>query len=121
MNLEPHEVEALLRILEASDRKPAKACSSWTIHYTELPASVPGSALEKEWKRYRRELPEWLAAGLEGKWVLIKGEEIVGTFPTREAAREEAVRRWPTEPSLTHQINEWEPIYNHLQVRQCPA
>jgi hypothetical protein len=121
MNLEPYKVEELLRVLEASDRKPANVYGSRTIHYTELPPSVPGSALEKEWERYRRELPGMLAAGLEGQWVLIKGEDIVGTFPTRLAAREEALRRWPTEPSLTHQINEWEPIYNHFWVRQCPV
>src|SRR5207247_2141193 len=54
------------------------------VHYTELPEAKPGQALAEEWNTYRREVGRWLAEGLEGRHVLIKGEEILGIYDTSE-------------------------------------
>ncbi len=57
-----------------------------TIHYTELPDLPPEDPLCREWDFFRRELPRLLAEGHEGKFVLVKGEEIIGLFPTEDDA-----------------------------------
>src|SRR5262249_47221200 len=60
------------------------------IRYTELPDVTPGSVLADEWNTFRSELPRLLAEGHEGKFALIKGKQIVGTFDTWEAGYEAA-------------------------------
>jgi len=42
------------------------------------------SSLEKELKTYRRALPKLLAT--EGKYVLIKGNKVLGIFPNQDSA-----------------------------------
>ena len=64
------------------------------LHYTELPEPGPNSGLAVEWNTYRREVGRLLAEGHEGKYLLIKGEEVLGIFPTKEAADEEGRRRF---------------------------
>ncbi|MCI0461539.1 MAG: hypothetical protein L0Z62_31705 [Gemmataceae bacterium] len=54
------------------------------IHYTELPDCPPGSEGDQEWDTFRRELPRLLAEGHEGKFALIKGDAIVGIYPTSD-------------------------------------
>jgi hypothetical protein len=85
-----------------------------TIHYTELPADAPGSPLAAEWDLYRREVGRLLAQGHEDKWVLIKGEEIIGIFDTWDAARDEGLKRYLLQPMLVKQVLTREPI---LRVR----
>src|SRR5262245_2142437 len=48
-----------------------------TVPYTELPAPRADSQLFQEWNCYRREVGRLLAEGQEGRFVLIKGEQIV--------------------------------------------
>src|SRR5258705_169396 len=55
-----------------------------TIPYTELAAAEPGSPLAVEWEFYRREVGRLLAEGNEGRFVLIKGEAVIGLFDTWE-------------------------------------
>lgn len=59
--------------------------------------------LEREKEVYRRHRDEWLPQ-YEGKFVAIKGEEIIGIFDTVEDAYEEAVRRIGKEPFLIARI-----------------
>jgi hypothetical protein len=82
-----------------------------TIHYTELPNAKPGDTLYHEWTTYCREVGRWLAEGHEGKWVLIKGETVLGLYDTRQAARAEGLRRYLMESFLVHQIQTEEPVY----------
>jgi hypothetical protein len=83
-----------------------------TIHYTELPPAPLDEPLGVEWAFYRREAGRLLAEGHEGKHILIKGEEIIGLFDTREAALEEGYERLlvPREPFLVHQVLTREPM-----------
>src|SRR5690348_4493254 len=80
----------------------------WLIHYTELGPAGPDSQLKVEWAFYLREAGRLLAEGHEGKFVLIKGEEIIGLFDTGIAASTEGHRRYLRGPFLVHQIKEWE-------------
>lgn len=79
-----------------------------SIHYTELPPAVPGSPLTTEWEFYRREVGLLLSEGRAGKWVLIKGEQVLGLFDSRWDAREEGLRRFLRQPFLVHQVQERE-------------
>jgi hypothetical protein len=75
-----------------------------TVHYTELPAAQPDSQLSREWEFYRREVGRLLAEGEEGRFLLIKGEKIVGIWDTQEEAEAVAFYQYPLEPCLIHQI-----------------
>jgi hypothetical protein len=61
--------------------------------------------LEEELKTYG-EHEEELKATAFGKYVVIKGPEIVGTFDTLESALVEGTRRFGLEPYLVRKIGE---------------
>jgi hypothetical protein len=80
---------------------------------------VPGdSAIVTEWNYYRRMIARLLAEGHEGKWLLIKNEEIVGVWDTEAEANRIRVERFPLQPVLVKQILTREPTlrigFNHL-------
>ena len=60
-------------------------------------------ALEKELETYKKKLPELKQD--EGKFVLIKGEEVIDTFTSYEDAIKEAYKRFKLEPFLVKQIH----------------
>jgi hypothetical protein len=80
-----------------------------TIHYTELPEDTRGPIAD-EWNFYRREAGRLLAEGHEGKWVLVKGEKIIGIWDTEEQAREVALQKYLMQPVLIHQVLTREPV-----------
>lgn len=61
-------------------------------------------ALEKE-LQYYNEHKEELLRNHEGKFALIKGDQLLGTFDTDEAAFEAGVARLGNEPMLIKQIS----------------
>jgi hypothetical protein len=69
-----------------------------------LPDMVPGSQIETEWNFFRKEWPRLLADGHEGRWVLIKGEEILGLFDSRDEAVTAGYDRLGVVPLLAQQI-----------------
>ena len=81
-----------------------------TIPWTELPADTSGGPQSTEWNFYRREVGRLLAEGHEGKWVLIKGEEIIGMWGTCDEALAVANERYLLQPVLVHQILSREPV-----------
>jgi hypothetical protein len=80
------------------------------IHYTQLPDKPPNHPTEREWNFFRRELPRLLAEGHEGKWALLKGEEIVGLYATDREAVQAGYAKFLLEQFLVHQIRTWEPL-----------
>ncbi len=97
-----------------------------TIHYTELPPAKQGEQLAVEWEMYRRKVGRWLAEGREGQWTLIKDEEVIGFFDTRESAMKEANRRYliPRQPFMVRQILTWESVIRcnwMWRPRRCPT
>src|SRR5438132_5567437 len=93
-----------------------------TIPHTALPPSPSGSLLATEWNTYRREVTRLLAEGQEGKFILLKGEEILGVYDTWDAARHAGLERYLLEPFLVQQIRAEEPV---VRVRgyslPCPS
>ena len=81
-----------------------------TIHYTELGGLPPDSPIFHEWNFYRREVGRLLAEGLQGQFVLIKGEQLVGVYATREEAMLEGYQRFLRQAFLVHQVQEREPL-----------
>ena len=83
--------------------------------------SVPGKeetmALEKELETYRRKLPELTAD--EGKFALIRGEDLVGVFGTYEDALKEGYSRFKLEPFLVQQIQSVETIHLVTRLVEC--
>ena len=79
------------------------------IHYTELPEARPEDVLGREWNAYRREVGRLLSEGQAGRFVLIKGEEILAFYDTWDAAREVGLRRFLMQPFFVHAIRVEEP------------
>ncbi len=95
--------------------EPLAPCEpSRGVHYTELPEAKPGEPLAEEWNTYRREVGRWLAEGLEGRHVLIKGEEIIGVYGSSEEATETGLKRSLLQPFFVHPIRADEP---YLRIR----
>jgi hypothetical protein len=82
----------------------------------DLPADSP---IKTEWDFFRRERPRLLAEGYEGRWVLIKGEALVGIFDTWEEARSVGLQRFGVVSMLVQEILRW---YKPLrQGYSCPC
>ena len=60
--------------------------------------------LERELQYYKKIKPELLDKKDEGKFALIKGEELIGTFNRADDAYAEGVKRFGLEPFLLKQI-----------------
>lgn len=61
--------------------------------------------LEKEIACFNKNLPQWLKDS-KGRIVLIKEEELIGTFDTIEDATSEGVRRFGLQPFLVRRVEE---------------
>jgi hypothetical protein len=89
-----------------------------TIHYTQLSDGPPDSPIATEWNFYRRMIGQLLAEGHEGKWLLIKGEKIVGIWDTEAEADAVRRERFLMQAVLMKKILTREPIlrigYNRL-------
>lgn len=77
-------------------------------------------ALEREIETYRNKLPELLAN--EGKYVVIHGEEIVGTFDGLGDALRAGYERFLNEAFLVRQVSKEEKVlYLPRNLRPCPS
>jgi hypothetical protein len=88
-----------------------------TVHYTELTPVRPGDRCEVEWEVYRREVGRLLAEGHAGKWLIIKGEDILGLWGTLEEAQQ--AERSQQDRVFLKQVLEREPIHRIGYNRQC--
>ncbi|MCI0702103.1 MAG: hypothetical protein L0241_13550 [Planctomycetia bacterium] len=80
------------------------------IHWTELPEDTSSGPLATESNFYRRMIGRLLTEGHEGRWLLIKGEELIGIWDTREEAFAAASERFFRQAVFVKQILEWEPL-----------
>jgi hypothetical protein len=67
----------------------------------------PDSPIAKEWDLFRRELPRLLAEGHEGRWALVKNEELIGIWHTYDEARTIGLERFGVVPMLVQEIRAW--------------
>ena len=61
-------------------------------------------ALEKELKFFAENKTQWTEVHL-GKFVLVKGDELIGVFDNAETAITEGAKRFGTESFLVRQLN----------------
>jgi hypothetical protein len=93
-----------------------------TIHFTELPEFNSCDPVAVAWNFYRREVGRLLAEGKEGKWVLIKGEEIIGLWDTLEEAHKFKWDNFPYQPLLLRQVLTREPPFRApIWWYRCPS
>jgi hypothetical protein len=79
------------------------------LHWTQLAEDTSGWAYAAEWNYYRRLVGRLLTEGHAGRWVVFKGESLVGFWDTLAEA-ESAVRERALQPVLLKRILEWEPV-----------
>jgi hypothetical protein len=91
-----------------------------TVGFEDLGDAQPGSPITVEWDFFRRELPRLLAEGHEGRFVLIKGEELIGVFDTFREARSVGTRRWGLAPMLVQQILRRYRVFRAGNFWRCP-
>jgi hypothetical protein len=99
---------------QARTQPPPPPAEPRGVHYTELSEAKPGEPFADEWNTYRREVGCLLDAGQEGRFVVIKGREILGVYETWDEARDAGLKRYPLESFFTKQIQTREPF---LRVR----
>lgn len=94
-----------------------------TIHWTELKEDNSGGRISREWNFYLKQIGRLLAEGHEGRWVLVKGEEIIGIWDTEKEAREVRFDKFVKEDALIHQILRREPLLRGpiSLFRLCPG
>jgi hypothetical protein len=68
------------------------------------------TGLDRELSRYEAERARWLPEH-EGEYVLIKGDDVLGFFETREEALAMGYARFGVVPRFVHQIPASKPIY----------
>jgi hypothetical protein len=106
----------LARLLQEQERArikdwvPLPPREPLTIPYTDLPEAIPGSPIAVEWEFYRRIVGRLLEEGNEGKWLLAKGEEIVGIWNTYDEVNRVRLERFLAQPALMKQILSREPV-----------
>ncbi len=61
------------------------------------------SVLEKEIKFFEENKAKWLGV-YEGKFVLVKGEELIGVFDAAETAISEGAKKYGTESFLVRKV-----------------
>jgi len=86
--------------VEQTGARPARP----TIHFTQLPDGPPNSPITAEWNLYRRIVGHLLAEGHEGKWLLIRNEQVIGIWDTEAEADAVRVEQFPLQPVMMKQI-----------------
>jgi hypothetical protein len=77
-------------------------------------------ALEQELAAYQRKLPELLAS--EGKFVLLRGEELAGIWDTYEDALQAGYSQFGLEPFMVKRIQGVEQaLYFSRDLTTCPS
>jgi hypothetical protein len=72
---------------------------------------MPTMVLKPELETYERLRPDLVKSAL-GKWVLIKGDELVGTFDTQNDAIAEGYRHFGNVPFLVREVTAFDtPTY----------
>ena len=78
-------------------------------------------ALEKELQTYKNKLAELLANEGEGKYALIRGDELINVFGTYEDAIKEGYAKFKLEPFLVKQIESIESVHFVSRLLTCPT
>src|SRR5690242_3460705 len=95
------------------------------VRYIQTPSSKPPRAqdiLAVELDTYQREFPRLLTEGQEGRWILIKGSEVISTWDTFNDAVQVGYDRFGHTPFLVQQVRAQQPTAQQpWQRSQCPS
>ena len=61
-------------------------------------------SLEQELEAYRRELPGLLAQGHQGKYVLIRGQQVIGLWATEDEAYKTGREQFGLTPFMVRKV-----------------
>jgi hypothetical protein len=75
----------------------------------KIPGMSPDMPLQQEYSVYLRELPRLLAEGHAGRYVLIKGDELVGLYDTTTAVLEAGYERFGLDPFCVQKVDPRDP------------
>ena len=107
---ELQQLEQRYLLEEQGTRKALPFSPQQTIHYTELPEDNSNGGNAQEWNYFRQEIGRLVAEGHEGRWVLIKGKEIIGIWDTEEEANQARLQTFLMQDVLIHQVRTHEPL-----------
>jgi hypothetical protein len=82
----------------------------------------PGArmTLELEWKTFKEELPRLLESGERGKFALVRGNVVAGSYATRDEALSAGYERFGIDPFLVQEItDEMKPKYFSHNIKPC--
>jgi len=82
-----------------------------TIHYSKLPKRSADGHVAHEAETFLRELPRLLAEGHEGKWALVKGNQVVGLYDSLDEGERAGRERYMLQPFLVQPVREWQPLW----------
>jgi hypothetical protein len=106
--------------MERDRTRPPQPPKQWpTIHHSELPEVLPGSPFATEWSFYCGIVGDLLAEGQEGKWLLIKGREVVGIWSTEAKVSAVRLQQGGTQSMLMKQVLDREPMLRTEHIRLC--
>ncbi len=78
-------------------------------------------ALEQEMETFTRELPRLLTEGLGGRFAVVRGDQLAGTWATLTEALDAGYERFGLEPFLVKEVTEHEePRTFSRNVTRCP-
>ena len=103
--------EAEIKRLYASGELPLKEPPP--THYTELPDLPTDNPSYRPWNTYRRLVGQLLADGMKGIVIVIKGDSILGYYPSLRMASWAVAKESPNpgEEILIKKISEYEDDY----------
>jgi hypothetical protein len=81
-----------------------------TFRWVRVHDVLTSKSLLVEGHTYRTRKAAWLAEGRAGQWVLVKGEEVAGFWPTWKQALEAGYERYGLGEFLVRQVNKVEPV-----------
>jgi hypothetical protein len=82
------------------------------LHFTQVSLDDSNEPLAREWNVYCREIGRLLAERHHGRFVLIKGKDIVGIFENWATARQAGLKRFHRQPFFDHAIRDVEPNFH---------
>ena len=102
-----HIVDTLVDrgLFDKTHFEEAMAMVKWELDAQQRMGRVQLSdGLAVEWEYYFRVVGRLLAEGNDGKWLLIKKEQIIGIWDTEEEAEAVRQERFASQPALAKQV-----------------
>src|SRR6476620_4474994 len=106
--MDPNEMLEVVKAYHQRYVERAPAAHEDLISHADLPELSPSHELHDEWNTYRRVVSAFLERGVEGSWLLIKADKVLGFYGRWEhayiAALESAVLNELRPPFLIQKI-----------------